>query len=164
MKGKIEEAAAAAFEGAKTPAAFRRRSFEVNVILSDDARVKVLNRDYRGKDRPTNVLSFPQMDMRRFHRSALEGFPPAAPVPIGDVILAYKTISRECGEQGKTLENHTIHLIVHGVLHLLGYDHMRKSEAEEMERLECDILSALGYPDPYHESSAQKTRVKRTGR
>lgn len=141
QKIKIETAALTAFLMAKKPAAFRRRDFEVNVALSTDAAMKKLNHDFRGMNKPTNVLSFPQF--------------PFAPGPketatsLGDVILAFETIRRECREQGKTLENHTLHLVVHGILHLLGYDHIRLKDAKSMEKLECDILQSLGYPDPY---------------
>jgi probable rRNA maturation factor len=83
-------------------------------------------------------------------------FPSREVIPLGDIVLAFQTIRRECLMQDKTLENHVIHLIVHGTLHLLGYDHMRSREAEAMEKLECDILAALGYPDPYDEKSHVK--------
>jgi probable rRNA maturation factor len=158
MQSKIEEAAAAAFMNAKKPAAFRRRAFEINVILTDDTNIKTLNRNYRGKNKATNVLSFPQINMNNFRRTALDVFPARSDIPLGDIVLAYQTIRRECLEQDKSLENHVIHLIVHGTLHLLGYDHMRSREANAMEKLECDILEALGYPDPYHDSSEKKIR------
>lgn len=158
MQRKIEAAAAAAFKAAKKPAAFQRRSFEINIILTDDANVKTLNRNYRGKDKPTNVLSFPQINLQKFQRSALAVFPARSAVPLGDVVLAFQTIQRECREQKKTLENHIIHLIVHGTLHLLGYDHMKPRDAKAMEKLECDILDALGYPDPYHETLVKTAR------
>lgn len=151
MDDKIECAAALAFARAKKPAAFRRRDFEINIILTGDRQIKTLNRDYRGFDKPTNVLSFPQFDVRKFDRSMLAHFPAANPVPLGDVVLAWQTVKRESREQRKHLENHALHLIVHGTLHLLGYDHMKPGEAKTMEKLECDILESLGYPDPYHE-------------
>jgi probable rRNA maturation factor len=141
----------AAFDGAKKPAAFAKRRFEISITLTDDANVKVLNRDFRGIDKPTNVLSFPQIDLGSFKKSSLDIFPQKMSIPLGDVVLGYQTILRETREQKKTMENHTIHLVVHGVLHLLGYDHMRLKDAKVMEKLECDILSSLGYPDPYKE-------------
>lgn len=149
MNSRIERAAAAAFDGAKKPAAFARRRFEISVTLTDDANVKVLNREFRGIDKPTNVLSFPQIDLGSFKKSSLDVFPKNMPIPLGDVVLGFQTIVRETREQKKTMENHTVHLVVHGVLHLLGYDHMRPKDAKVMEKLECDILRALGYPDPY---------------
>ena len=155
MNSRIERAAAAAFDGAKKPAAFAKRKFEISVTLTDDANVKVLNRDYRGIDKPTNVLSFPQIDLGTFKTSTLDVFPQKMSVPLGDVVLGFQTIARETREQQKTLENHTIHLVVHGVLHLLGYDHMRLKDAKVMEKLECDILKSLGYPDPYKEMDAK---------
>jgi probable rRNA maturation factor len=112
---------------------------ELAVTLTDDARIRVLNRDWRGKDRPTNVLSFPFDDA------------PAAPGPrhLGDVILARETIAGEAAAQGKVLADHFTHLVVHGVLHLLGHDHMKKTEAKRMESLEIAILARLGIADPY---------------
>jgi probable rRNA maturation factor len=106
----------------------------VNILLTTDAAVRRLNRDFRGKDKPTNVLSFPQA----------KGSP-----HLGDIALAFETVKREAREQDKTLEAHTAHLVVHGVLHLQGYDHMNAKAAKRMEKLECDILGRLGYPDPY---------------
>ncbi len=153
MQGKIEQAAACAFMNAKKPSAFKRRAFEVNIILTDDINVKTLNRQYRGKNKPTNVLSFPQINLQNFRRTELDMFPRNDAIPLGDIVLAFQTIRAECLQQDKTLENHVIHLIVHGTLHLLGYDHMRVGEAKAMENLECDILASLGYPDPYDEKS-----------
>lgn len=166
MNSRIERAATAAFDSAKKPAAFSRRKFEVSVILTDDAEVRLLNRDFRGIDKPTNVLSFPQIDLGTFKKSSLDVFPKNMHIPLGDVVLGFQTILRETREQKKTLENHTVHLIVHGVLHLLGYDHMRLKDAKVMEKLECDILDSLGYPDPYKETDVKtqddKPRKRRT--
>lgn len=156
MRKKIEQAAAAAFLNAKKPAAFARRHFEITLVLADDATVKGLNNDYRGKNKPTNVLSFPQLNMGKFRRGALDIFPAKAQVPLGDVVMGFQIIQRESRTQKKTLEEHVIHLTVHGVLHLLGYDHMRLKDAKTMEKLECDILESLGYPDPYHETDIKK--------
>ncbi|MDP2205824.1 MAG: rRNA maturation RNase YbeY [Alphaproteobacteria bacterium] len=152
MNSRIERAAAAAFDAAKKPSAFTRRLFEVSVILTDDSEVRRLNREFRRIDKPTNVLSFPQIDLESFKKSSLDVFPKNMHIPLGDIVLGYQTIARETREQKKTLENHTVHLVVHGVLHLLGYDHMRDKEAKIMERLECDILESLGYDDPYKET------------
>lgn len=149
MKKKIEQAAAAAFLNAKKPAAFDRRHFEITLVLSDDKTQKSLNHDFRGKNKSTNVLSFPQLNMQKFRKTALDVFPVKEPVPLGDVVLAFETILAESKKQEKTMEEHVLHLVVHGVLHLLGYDHMRDKDAKKMEKLECDILDALGYADPY---------------
>jgi probable rRNA maturation factor len=114
----------------------------IAVSLADDARVREANRAFRGKDAPTNVLSFP-------------GAPPdqigASPY-LGDVILAYETVAAEAADEGKPLADHVRHLVVHGVLHLIGYDHMTDDEAARMESLETAILASLGVPDPYAES------------
>jgi probable rRNA maturation factor len=107
----------------------------VVILLADDAAVAKLNVQFRGKAGPTNVLSFPA---------------PANPEgQIGDIALAYGVCAREAAEQGKTLEDHLCHLAVHGVLHLLGYDHEEDGEAEAMEALERSILETLGVADPY---------------
>lgn len=111
---------------------------EVSLLLTDDAEQRDLNRDHRGKDSSTNVLSFPA------------GFvPPAGPRPLGDISLALETVVREAGDQDKSVEDHLSHLLVHGTLHLLGCDHTDDVEAEEMEALEREILAGLGIADPY---------------
>lgn len=116
-------------------------SLEVSVLLADDATVQDLNKTWRGKDKPTNVLSFP---------AAPQPLPPGAPTPLGDVVLAYETMVRESAEQGKPLQNHLAHLLVHGTLHLVGQDHeLGEPEAEAMEALEIAALATLGIPDPY---------------
>ena len=120
---------------------------EVSILLTDDAQVRQLNRDYRKQDKPTNVLSFPALDDDT-------PIPPEGPVLLGDVIIARETTEREAFDESNTLKNHLSHLVVHGVLHLLGYDHMEDGEAEEMESLERSILGALGVPDPYEDEPA----------
>ena len=105
------------------------------VLLTDDAAVRDLNARFRGKDAPTNVLSFPAPANPEGH--------------LGDVALAFGVCTREAAEQGKALGRHLQHLVVHGVLHLLGYDHMSDDEAEAMEGLERIVLAGLGAPDPY---------------
>ena len=109
------------------------------ILLTDDDSVQALNRDFRQKDKPTNVLSFP---------SAQDpiGNPEGQ---IGDIALAYGVCAREAAEQGKLLSHHLQHLVAHGVLHLLGYDHEGDDEAEAMEALEREILAGLDVPDPY---------------
>lgn len=114
---------------------------EVSLLLTDDAAVQVLNRDHRGRDAPTNVLSFPL-------EAPGEGVD-GTPAMIGDIVLAAETVAREASEQGKTIADHVCHLLIHGMLHLLGHDHMEDDEAEEMERLEKAALARLGIADPY---------------
>ncbi len=109
---------------------------ELAIVLTDDSTIRLLNRDWRGVDAPTNVLSFPA--------SRAGGAP-----FIGDIVLAYETIAREARAERKPFAHHIAHLAVHGFLHLLGYDHLRKKDAEEMEQLERDILRRLRIPDPY---------------
>lgn len=116
---------------------------ELSVVLADDALVHRLNRDYRGKDKPTNVLSFALTEAEEPELGE------DAPVMLGDVILAWETVAFEAAEQGKTPSDHMTHLVVHGVLHLLGYDHETDDEAEEMEQLEVEVLETLGIADPY---------------
>ncbi|MBW8734183.1 MAG: rRNA maturation RNase YbeY [Asticcacaulis sp.] len=113
---------------------------DVVVLLCNDAEMRDLNREYRKKDKATNVLSFPAPKAMRV-KGVLEH--------LGDMALGLETCIREAEEQKKPLKNHVMHLSVHGTLHLLGYDHMTDEEAEEMESLERDILAGLGVPDPY---------------
>lgn len=119
-----------------------RRAVAVDVTLSTDARVQELNRDWRGKDRPTNVLSFPL-------ESPSTPIPRGRPRQLGDIILACETLMREAAEQGKSPAHHFFHLVVHGTLHLLGYDHETEEEAEQMEVRETTLLKRCGIPDPY---------------
>ena len=118
----------------------------------DDARIAVLNGDFRDKPQATNVLSWPSEDLAAEEPGGTP-YPPEPedeePHHLGDVALAYDTCAREAADRGIALEQHVTHLIVHGVLHLLGYDHMRDSDATLMERLEVEILGNLGLPDPY---------------
>jgi probable rRNA maturation factor len=117
-------------------------SFEVSVVLSGDEAVRLMNRDYRGKDKATNVLSFAALDNDAFIH-------PGMAFHLGDIILALETLKMEAKQQDKRLEDHFQHLLVHGTLHLLGYDHMEKDEAESMESLEIHILDGLGVENPY---------------
>jgi probable rRNA maturation factor len=109
---------------------------DIVVLLCNDAEMKALNKEYRQKNAPTNVLSFPAPRMPGIAH-------------LGDIALGLETCIREANEQKKTLKNHVLHLSVHGALHLLGYDHMNDEEAEEMEDLERDILKSLNVADPY---------------
>jgi len=122
------------------------RPVEVTVKLTNDAEVRNLNRQFRHKDKPTNVLSFPAMT-----NEDIQHLPADFPRILGDIALAFETITREAIEQEKSLDHHVSHLIVHGLLHLLGYDHETDLEAEEMEALEIDILSKQSISNPYKE-------------
>lgn len=120
-----------------------RDTVELTIRIVDAQESRTLNRDYRDKDRPTNVLSFPAE------------LPPEVDIPLlGDLVVCASVVADEAREQGKTLAAHWCHMVVHGCLHLLGYDHIEESEAEAMEMLETEILGRLGYPDPYEYADA----------
>ena len=116
------------------------RPTELVIVLSDDSAIRTLNLDWRGKNAPTNVLSFPAPAPGKGR--------PASPY-MGDIVIAYQTTAREAAAEGKPFNHHLAHLAVHGFLHLLGYDHENDSDAEKMERLERRILKRLAIPDPY---------------
>lgn len=118
-------------------------SAELTVTLTDDASIRLLNRDYRHKDKPTNVLSFPMWE------SLLDIPANSGPQPLGDIIIAFETTQKEAKEQGKPLPDHFTHMLVHGFLHLLGYDHIIDSDAETMEGLEIKILKKMHIANPY---------------
>ena len=117
---------------------------EIGIVLADDARIRALNKNFRGADKATNVLAFPTAES-----------PGSGPKPIGDIVLAYETMAREAETEGKTAEHHLMHLVVHGTLHLLGFDHVEEADADVMEAHERAILARLGIADPYarHESA-----------
>ncbi len=117
---------------------------ELCIVLADNAFIQQLNRDYRGKDQPTNVLSFPSPEIHQ----------EIEPPHLGDVVLAFETIADEANQANLPLEGHTAHLVVHGILHLLGYDHASAEDAAQMESLEVKILLGLGIEDPYTDRSA----------
>jgi probable rRNA maturation factor len=121
---------------------------ELCVLLADDTEQRRLNSLFRGQDRPTNVLAFPAWEpgMRSL---------PGAPLSLGDIVLAFETVAREAAEQSKPFADHLRHLIVHGVLHLLGHDHQTTDAASMMEALETVILAKLGVPDPYHDHATE---------
>jgi probable rRNA maturation factor len=140
----VEWLATRAAEAALTTA--RRaedEDLEATLLLTDDAALRELNRQWRGQDKPTNVLSFPA-DMKS---------PPGEPRHLGDIALAYETLAREAEAENKSLPNHMTHLVIHGILHLLGHDHESDAEAAEMERAEVAALEALGIADPYRGTS-----------
>lgn len=125
-------------------AALSCRPVEVSIVLSDDADIADLNQQFRGRDGATNVLSFPALSEEDLTSSSTD-----APVLLGDVILAFETVSAEAADQDKKLADHVTHLVIHGILHLLGYDHLDDAEAQVMERLEIQALAGLGVGDPY---------------
>jgi probable rRNA maturation factor len=135
-----EEAARLALLRGKAPAA----AF-VDITLDDDAAQRALNLTWRGKDTATNVLAFPAAD-------PATPVPAGAPLLLGDVVLAFETIRREAAEQDKPLADHLRHLVVHGVLHLLGHDHIEAADAAAMEAREIAILAELGVPNPYRDT------------
>jgi probable rRNA maturation factor len=139
---ELARKAAAAALAAMLPPGFP--STELSLVLSGDAEVQALNRAWRGKDRPTNVLSFPGLDSLN-----VPHMPAGAALLLGDVVLAHETCAAEAAAQGKTLAAHLGHLVVHGVLHLLGHDHEDEAEASTMETAERAILDGLGIADPY---------------
>lgn len=119
---------------------FPERAPELSLVFTDDVAIQEINAEWRGKDKPTNVLSFPAFPLT----------PGKMPGPmLGDIIIARETVAREAVELEKSFEDHLIHLLVHGFLHLFGYDHMETDEAEKMEALETRILATLGLSDPY---------------
>ena len=118
---------------------------ELSVMLTDDASIRAINAQWRHKDEPTNVLSFPALQPRGERQ--LDD----APRMLGDIAIAYETTRREADEEQKPFDHHLSHLAVHGFLHLIGHDHEKDQEAETMEALEREILSQLGIPDPYAE-------------
>ena len=116
---------------------------ELAVMLTDDSGIRTLNNNWRGIDKPTNVLSFPAL------RPTGSVGPDEAPRMLGDIAIAYETTRKEADDEQKAFDHHLSHLAVHGFLHLIGYDHEKDDDAEAMEALEREILAQLGIPDPY---------------
>ncbi len=145
LRKRARQAVLAALVGAQAA----NPSVSVALLFADDATIQTLNRNFRHKDRATNVLAFPSP-------AALPGSVMGR--PLGDVVLAAETVIAEAEAAGKPIGDHVSHLLVHGVLHLLGHDHERAGEAKIMERLEVEILASLGIPDPYAGDQAQGVR------
>ncbi len=157
-RGALDEPAALCRDAAK--AALDAAGFgplaprvELGVRLADDAELRRLNHRYRGRDAPTNVLSFAASDAMPGRLPALPD--DGAPLALGDVVLALETVLDEAGVQGKTVADHVGHLVVHGVLHLVGYDHECDADANIMEGLETAVLAGLGIADPYSPTPAR---------
>jgi probable rRNA maturation factor len=129
-------------------AAPHRRDHALSVLFTDDATMRRLNASYRGQDKATNVLSFPA-DADADDGAGGAGTGPGEPPLLGDIAIGLEAVLREAEDEGKSPADHVCHLIVHGTLHLLGYDHVDDTEAHVMERLEAQVLAGLGVPDPY---------------
>lgn len=155
--GLVEEVVRAALAGAAVGA-----EAEVSVRLTDDAEQRELNRAWRGRDSATNVLSFPAFEAGEIAAGAAAA--PHPPALLGDVTLAFETVRREAGAAGKPLADHVRHLLAHGVLHLIGYDHRTEAEAAAMESLETEILARLGTPDPYGVKRRRRPSARRAAR
>ncbi len=125
------------------------KTYEVNVCLSNDAEVQRLNKEFRGKDKPTNVLSFACIDDDEFW----DMLDKSADMELGDIILAFETLQREADEKHITVYAHYCHLLVHGFLHILGFDHQTDEEADEMESLETEILEQFSIDNPYQDAA-----------
>ena len=137
-------AARAAFDAAMPSSS---GTYEISILLANDAEMRTLNRTWRGKDAPTNVLSFPASD------------DPSEPGLLGDVAIAYETTLKEAQVTGIMFSDHVAHLVMHGALHLLGFDHINNDEAEKMEDVERRALASLGIADPYAESDERPAEV-----
>lgn len=137
LRGLVKRAVAAALQEADVAPDSRS---ELSVVFTDDASIRTLNAGWRGKDKATNVLSFPAFPTK-----------PGGKIPpmLGDIVLAAETVAREAELEGKPLDHHITHLVIHGLFHLLGHDHEEAGEAERMEALERSALSRLAIPDPY---------------
>lgn len=127
-----------------------REDAEIAVMLADDAMVRNLNAQWRAKDKPTNVLSFPAVAPARIAEAPM----------LGDIVIARETVLREARDEDKTPSDHLRHLVVHGVLHLLGYDHETDDDAEKMEALERAILAGLGIADPYADAPLARSMTR----
>jgi len=149
LEALAEAAARAALTGAGLPA----EGFEISLLGCDDRRIADLNEDFRGKPQPTNVLSWPSAERGAGDDGGQPGRPrpgpEGMPEELGDIAIAWETCEREADEQGKALGDHVTHLLVHGTLHLLGYDHVRDGDAALMEGLETRILAGMGLANPY---------------
>ena len=157
----IEPSAQTATDAALERLGLEPSIFEISILACDDSCIAALNADFRGKPKPTNVLSWPSDE----RAAAMDGEMPLPPQPgpdteLGDIAIAYDTCAREAAAAGKSMQDHTIHLLVHGTLHLLGFDHERDGDATLMEALETEILGKLGISDPYKEETGDVARKR----
>lgn len=144
----LADRASAAAAGGEGEPLLNNPRLIASLLFTSDAEVHALNREWRDRDKPTNVLSFPMLEREELEALTRDG----PPVMLGDIALAYETCAREAVEKGVNLEAHATHLIVHGLLHLAGHDHGDSdAQAEQMEALETAILAKLGIADPYGE-------------
>jgi probable rRNA maturation factor len=148
----LEDLAEAAAKATLADLGLPPSGYLIVVMGCDDARIAALNADFRGKPQPTNVLSWPSED----RAPEMPGTAPDLPAPdaddpteLGDIAIAWETCAREAAEQNKPHTNHVTHLVVHGMLHLFGYDHINDADATLMEQTEARILASLGVADPY---------------
>ena len=136
-----ERVISTALHYANLPESAAQKRIEISIALVSDESIRQLNREFRNKDKPTNVLSFEFEGGASLHEMS--------EYPLGDIVIAYETIEREAIEQEKSFESHYTHMILHGFLHLLGYDHIKDDEAEAMEAKEIEILREIGVENPY---------------
>ncbi len=120
----------------------KAQNIEISIVLADDTFIKELNKNYRGKNKATNVLSFPLSEKSDFETE--ENF-----ISLGDIIIAFETIKSQAQEQNKSIHNHYLHMLIHGCLHLMHYDHLTDIEAQKMENLEIEILKIMDIKNPY---------------
>jgi len=154
LRSHIQKAAQAAYE--HIPKKLQKPVI-VSVLLAGNAKIRQLNKAFRGMDKPTNVLSFPQFAPQEL-TAAFKG---DSPLELGDMVLAYQYVVSEAKSDNKILVNHLSHLIIHGILHLFGYDHLCDQEADRMEKLETRIMKSMGLPDPYFVDEQAKTFKKK---
>ena len=140
----VEKAVMTTLTSAPWPKQARGKDVEISIVLANDDLLQVFNREYREKDKPTNVLTFASIDSDEPQHGDV--------FHLGDVLLSFQTLEKECLEQGKFMNDHFCHLIVHGTLHILGYDHIEDDDANTMETLEIRILEKLGVQNPYIEA------------
>ncbi|QQG35510.1 MAG: rRNA maturation RNase YbeY [Micavibrio aeruginosavorus] len=148
LKSFADEVVGLTLAMADLPEGLSERGLEICVVLTDDSEIHSLNRDYRGMDKPTNVLSFANLDSDSANEELAQD---DMPFFLGDIIIAWETMQREALEQHKEFLAHLRHMMVHGALHLLGYNHMDDEEASEMEGLEIKILEKMNVENPYAE-------------
>lgn len=155
---ELEALAAVATDAALIRLGLEPSVFEISVLGCDDTRIAALNGDFREKPQPTNVLSWPSEERGAAVGGEMPMLPQVGPDnELGDIAISYDTCAAEAAAAGKPLRDHTLHLLVHGTLHLLGFDHIRDADADLMEGLEVEILGKLGLPDPYRDDPGQMT-------